>query len=242
MLCSLEPVKCCIRLPNWSGSTIRRSTFSPVCVLRRTPASPGVWAASTSSQRGRCLGKRERICCGRDDVQVLDVSVIRRAEPASSTRSDAGCARSAATSCSPTASAWLSTMRPELPSPSAAAASPPAPRRGSSPRPLAPKPFRVRICWDCAAAISAGTRVDRSSSYSRRARFGPSPGSRVISTSPGGNFARSLTAAGITPSSASAITFSWMIAPTPGSSVARPWRASAVTDTGASRTALAALR
>ena len=64
----------------------------------------------------------------------------------------------------------------------------------------------------------------------------------MIAISPGGNFARILTKAGISPSSARAMIFSWMIAPTPTSSVARPSRASAVTDTGASRIALEALR
>jgi hypothetical protein len=61
-------------------------------------------------------------------------------------------------------------------------------------------------------------------------------------TRPGGNLARSLTNAGISPVSASASTFSWMTVPIPGSSVARPSRASAVIDTDASRTALEALR
>ena len=105
-----------------------------------------------------------------------------------------------------------------------------------------PNPFSVRIRCSSAAVRSASSESIWSSSNSRRARLGPSPGSRVISISPGGNLARSFTAAGIAPSSASASTFSWMIAPIPGSSVARPWRASAVTDTDASRTALAALR
>src|SRR5205823_14766216 len=53
-----------------------------------------------------------------------------------------------------------------------------------------------------------------SSSNSLRARFGPSPGNRVISTSPGGKLALSLTAAGIAPSAESASTFSWIVAPT----------------------------
>ena len=105
-----------------------------------------------------------------------------------------------------------------------------------------PNPFSDRIRWSSAAVRSASSESIPSSSNSRRARLGPSPGSRVISIRPAGTSRRSLTAAGIAPSSASASTFSWMIAPTPGSSVARPWRASAATDTGASRTALAALR
>ena len=90
---------------------------------------------------------------------------------------------------------------------------------------LGPKPLSLRIFCSWAAVRNASSESICSSSNSRRARLGPSPGSRVISTSPGGNFARSFTSAGISPVSASEITFSWMIAPIPGSSVARPWRA-----------------
>ncbi len=107
---------------------------------------------------------------------------------------------------------------------------------------LGPNPFRPRIRCSSAAARSASSESIPSSSNSRRARLGPSPASRVISITPGGNLARSLTVAGIAPSSASAMIFSWMIPPTPGSSVARPCRASSSTDTGESRTALAAFR
>ena len=98
----------------------------------------------------------------------------------------------------------------------------------------------MRCSW--AAVRSDSSESIPSSSNRRRARLGPRPGRRVISISPGGNFARSLTSAGISPVSASDMTFSWMIAPIPASSVARPSRASAVIETGASRTALAALR
>ena len=167
----------------------------------------------------------------------LTVSVIRRADPASSTSIAAGCSRSAATSGSPTASARLSTIR---------AGRSPAPSNRRLARiassALGPNPLSARIFCSSAAVRSDSSESIPSSSYSRRARLGPSPGRRVIAISPGGNFARILTSAGISPSSASAMIFSWMIAPTPTSSVARPSRASAVTDTGASRIALAALR
>ena len=59
---------------------------------------------------------------------------------------------------------------------------------------------------------------------------------------PDGYFARSLTADGMSPVSSSARSFSSSVLPMPGSSVTRPSRASAITDTGASRTALAAVR
>ena len=75
-----------------------------------------------------------------------------------------------------------------------------------------------------------------------RARLGPRPARRVIATSPGGNLARSFSAAGIWPVSTSAWIFSCRVAPIPGSSVARPARASPATEVEASRTALAALR
>ena len=58
-----------------------------------------------------------------------------------------------------------------------------------------------------------------SSSKSWRARLGPRPGRRVRSMSPGGNFARSFSAAGMVPVSSSARIFSSSVLPMPGSSV-----------------------
>ena len=81
-----------------------------------------------------------------------------------------------------------------------------------------------------------------SSWCSRRARLGPRPGRRVIAIRPGGNFARSFSAAGIVPVSISARIFSCSVLPIPGSSLARPSRASAPTDVEASRTLFAAVR
>ena len=81
-----------------------------------------------------------------------------------------------------------------------------------------------------------------SSSKSLRARFGPRPGRRVISTSPTGNFARSFSVAGIVPVSTSAWIFSSSVRPIPGSDVTLPSRVRAATDRGASRTDFAALR
>ncbi len=79
-------------------------------------------------------------------------------------------------------------------------------------------------------------------SCSWRTRFGPSPGMRVISTSPTGIFAFSFTAAGISPSSSSASIFSAIVLPTPSSCTARPCFAISATDTPDSRMAFAALR
>ena len=203
MLCSLEPVRCWSRFPNWSGSTIRRSTRTPVWVRSRTPASPGVAAAST---RSSSVAARDS-APGSDAVAItsrsLTVSVMRRADPASSTRSAAGWARSAATSGSPIASARSSKIRERG---SAAPDSSTAARIDSSA--LGPKPFSVLICCCSAALRSASGESIPSSSNSLRARLGPMPGRWVITIRPGGNLARSLTAAGIAPSAASASTFS----------------------------------
>ena len=81
-----------------------------------------------------------------------------------------------------------------------------------------------------------------SSSNSFRARLGPSPGRRVIASSPAGYFARSLTADGMSPVSSSATIFSSSVLPIPGNEVTVPLRVSAATDTVASRAAFAAER
>ena len=60
--------------------------------------------------------------------------------------------------------------------------------------------------------------------------------------SPDGNFARSLTADGMSPVSSSARSFSSSVLPIPGTDVTLPSRVSAMIDTEASRTALAAVR
>ena len=64
----------------------------------------------------------------------------------------------------------------------------------------------------------------------------------MISTSPAGNLARSLTALGMSPVSSSALSFSSSVLPMPGTLVTLPSRVSAMIDTDASRTALAAVR
>ncbi len=90
---------------------MRRSTRIPVCVRSRTPAAAGVPADSIRSSavaaRASSIGSWAVAITSRS----LTLSAIRRAEPASSTRSAAGCARRAATSGSPTARARSSTTR-----------------------------------------------------------------------------------------------------------------------------------
>ncbi len=107
---------------------------------------------------------------------------------------------------------------------------------------LGPKPLTPRSFWPSAASRNASSESMPSSSKSLRARLGPRPGRRVRSISPGGNLARSFSAAGIVPVSNSACSFSSSVLPMPGRLVTRPSRVRALTETDASRTALAALR
>jgi hypothetical protein len=107
---------------------------------------------------------------------------------------------------------------------------------------LTPKPGTCRTRSSATAARSESSDATPSVSNSLRAFFGPSPGIRVISTSPGGYFALSLTALGICPVSSSASIFSAIVLPTPDKVVTLPCRASSSTDTGASRIAFAAFR
>ena len=237
MLCAREPVKCWSRFPNCRGATTRRSTFIPLCVRTFAPALP---EASTDCISGSAMNAATSASASFAVAMMsrsLHESAMRRAEPASSTLSEAGCSRSAATMGSPIASARSSTTRGAS-SPSGVASS--AARMFSSA--FGPKPFSVRSRSSFAATRRASIESMPRASYSARARLGPSPGSRVISTSPAGNLARSFAVAGISLSSTSARIFSWRVLPTPVSSVARPSRASPATDIEASRTLCAAVR
>jgi hypothetical protein len=57
-LCSLEPVKCWSRLPNWSGSTTRKSTAIPVWVRPRAAFSPAVPDDSMTSSSANAWSAR----------------------------------------------------------------------------------------------------------------------------------------------------------------------------------------
>jgi hypothetical protein len=105
-----------------------------------------------------------------------------------------------------------------------------------------PKPLTPRSRWPSTAARNASSESIPSSSKSLRARFGPRPGRRVMSSSPAGYFARSFTAEGMSPVSMSATIFSSSVLPIPGSDVTAPLRASPATETVASRAAFAADR
>ena len=88
--------------------------------------------------------------------------------------------------------------------------------RAPPPRTSGRSPRTSRSCSPSAAARSASSESMPSSSKSLRARLGPRPGRRVMSISPGGNFARSFSAAGIVPVSSSATIFSSSVLPMPG--------------------------
>ena len=179
----LDPVKCCRRLPNWSGSTTRRSTGIPVWVRARAAFWPGTpLIDSMTSSSAKAASSAAGSDGGGDDVEVLD-AVARgagRCRPARPSPT-AGCARSASTIASAIGSALCSRTR------AAGRLAEPGVERGEhaasnfGPKPLTP---RRRSC--SAASRSASSESMPSSSKSLRARFGPRPGSRVMSTSPGG--------------------------------------------------------
>jgi hypothetical protein len=157
----------------------------------------------------------------------LQVSAIRRADPATATASQAGCSRSASASSSATGSTFDSSNRPGAPS---------SPRRSRAASTLSsnfgPSPFTVRTRCCSAASRRSSRLVTPSSSYSRRAVFAPTPGSRVTWTRLAGNFAFSFAAAGISPVSSRAMIFCSSVGPIPGSSVTLPARVSSSTETG----------
>ena len=71
-LWSLEPVKCCSTLPNWSGATTLRSTFRPAWVVARAPAGPRLLHGLHDRQLLQRRDERRRVVGGGDHVEVLD--------------------------------------------------------------------------------------------------------------------------------------------------------------------------
>ena len=141
----------------------------------------------------------------------LTLSAPRRAEPASCTWVPGlPCSVRPATSASPSSIALGSSRRgaARSPAPCSSAASTLASSLGPSPRTV-----RRRCC--SAASRSFSSESMPSSECSSRARFGPRPGRRVIAIRPGGNFARSRSAAGIVPVSSSARIFSCSVVADP---------------------------
>jgi hypothetical protein len=236
-LCLPDPVKCWSRLPKASSGTILRSTGRPECVTARAPASPEVETLSIPPRPANASTSAAGSLAATTMSRSFTVSARRRALPASSTRSADGWSRRLATSSSPTARAFESSMR-ALGRPSAPAAS--AASTFSSA--FVPKPF-TSFSWPVSAALRRSSiELTPIWSWSSLARLGPRPGMRVTSTSPDGMRCLSLSAEGMLPVSSRASIFSAIVLPTPASSTARPCFAISATETPASRIAFAALR
>ena len=195
-LCLPEPVKCWSRFPNASSGTIRRSTgdagvrHGPRARRRRRTAPRRSRGSAEKARRQRpassAVAPRGRGPCRS--------SAMRRALPASSTRVRRGGRAAPPPARPPTASAWDRMCRGR------AAVAPAASAARTFSSALAPKPGTSRsAARPRRPRCSSSSESTPSVSYSWRARFGPRPGRRVISTRPAGNFAFSLSAAGIEP-------------------------------------------
>ena len=187
-LCLPEPVKCWSRLPNVSSGTIRRSTGRPEWVIALAPAAPEdcdlVDQRQLAERRRRAPPDRSRWPRCRGPCRSRPCAA--RCRPARRAIA-AGCSRSAATSSSPIASAFESSMR-ALGRPSAPAAS--AASTFSSA--LAPKPVTSLQPLLLGGLAQIVERLDAELVVAACARAsGPRPGMRVTSTRPGGNFAPS---------------------------------------------------
>ena len=227
-LCTPEPVKCWSRLPSWSrlgdpqvhGDAAEWVRALAPALARRTRRS-----RSRSSSPSAVRERRADRSLAATTSRSLTLSACRRAEPASSTRvrrrdgaqrlrrsrspistargQQRGAAAARRPACRPAPASDASTLASNFgPSPLTVAQA----VRGAPPR-AAPRASRSR------ARRTAGAPA-----------WGPSPGSRVIATSPGGNLARSRSTrdGDRRRSAASVRIFSCSVVPIPGSSVARP--------------------
>ena len=158
------------------------------------------------------------------------VSRQRRAEPAIETRTAAGCAATSAATARSFGSARPSSARCGS---STAFGFASAARILSSS--FGPRPLTVRSSCASAAARSAATVVIPSSCQSRRAVFGPRPGSRMNVATSGGTSVLRFVSAWISPSSTAWTIFSSIVLPIPWSSFARPSSASCATELDVSR-------
>ena len=165
-----------------------------------------------------------------------NVSLRRRTDPASETRSASDELRIVSTTASTAGRPWPSSGRIG----SAVAASSIAFRTRSSS--FAPTPPSVRRRCCSAASFSSTSVVTPSSFQMRAAVFGPRPGRRRKRTTSGGIWARRFVSAWISPSSTIWTIFSSIVLPMPPSSFALPSTASSAIDPEVSRTRLAARR
>ena len=209
----------------------------PLCARPRAAFSPAVPADSSASTPASAAARAAGSVAAATMSRSFTESASRRAEPAISTCTAAGWARSASATCSPTSSAVGRTMR--CAGLSAAPASSAASTLSSN---FTPKPFASRSRPVSAASRSASIESMPSWSYIARTRFGPTPGRRVIAARPGGMRSRSLPSAGMVPVSTIAWIFSSSVLPIPGRVVTRPCLVSSATETVALRTFFAAVR
>ncbi len=196
--------------------------------------------AATSTTHGS-EQKWSTSACGSPAVAMMSrsrtVSRMRRAEPARSTSTDAGCSRSVSTTARSFGSVVPSSARR---GPSAAFGTDSAAAIFSSVP--APMPAWPRSCCASAAAFSSATVVIPSSCQIRRAVLGPSPGSRMNVATSAGTTALRLVNAWISPSSTTSTIFASIVLPMPCSFTALPSSASCATEVGVSRIRAAAFR
>ena len=186
--------------------------------------------------------RAERVESARASVAVAirsrsrTVSRKRRAEPAIETAPppDAPRPRPRPRAASAACSRAARGAAPRPPSASRA-------RRGSAPRASPRCPATLRSSCASAAARRSATVVIPSSCHSRRAVFGPSPGSRMNVATSGGTSDLRLVSASTSPVSIAWTIFSSMVLPIPCSSFARPSSASWATELDVSRIRAAAL-
>jgi hypothetical protein len=232
----LEPVKCWSRLPNWSGSTTRKSTAIPVWVRPRAAFSPAVPDDSMTSSSANALVS----AAGSEAVAMmsrsLTLSVRRRADPATSTLSEAGCASRAPTICSAIAAPWAA---------ASAARACRRRRRRTREHLLLELPAEAA---DVAQPLLLGgllqrlERVDPQLVEELAGALGPEARQPGHVDEPGRELRAQLLERGDRPRVEQGHELLLERLADPRSVVTRPSRVSAATPTGASRTALAALR
>ena len=210
-LCAFEPVKCWSTLPNWSGSTTLRSTFMPAWVITRAPASPAEWTDSISGSSPSAAASAAGSLAVAMMSRSLTESARRRSEPATSTRSAAGCERSAPTICS----AMFARAR--------AGCAAPAPPSGDSASVLSScsstfgaEPRSSRICCCLGRRAQRVERVDAELVVEPPRPLGPEAGQVHHRDQPVGYLSRSFSADGMSPVSSSAWIFSSSVLPMPG--------------------------
>ena len=217
MLWSFEPVKCWSRFPKHSGRDDAQVEAEAVVRddgrLRRAVRGD-LGDALVLHER---LDQRRRVGGGRDQVDVArglgaaaNAARPRRrgrrpgARPARRPSPARPAGRDRAGSGPSPATPW-------------AWRAPPAP----APRSSGPRPESSRSFCASAAARSSSRFETPSSSHSRRAVFGPRPGTCMTSTSPAGTLSRSFASAFRSPVSTYSTIFAAMVEPIPGISVDR---------------------